>query len=141
MKKLLYILPILLSLGFKLAAESPGPGTVSKAVQVPFDFSSDAIYQASFTCATPDFNSVFISSPYPASFYGILVTSPTSGAYGYVEIFDGATTTGAARQVAHIPTKTAAQWWFSVSFSSYLGVNNVSVGGSPACISTIYRRR
>ena len=146
MKKLLAVL--LLFLTGLIYAEGPRQGEVSKSVKQPVDFNSNAVYQASFTCATSQLQSVFISSPFPAGLYQIKVSSPGQGG-AYFEVYDGAASTGdaasgsfPARLVDRVNAMLNRDHFYSVSFSSWLAVSNQApVGGTPACLCIIYRVR
>lgn len=121
-------------------AQTPQMGEVSREVRKADNFNSDAVYQSSQSCAGSTNQSVFISSPFPAGLFAIDVTSPAPGSY--IEVWDGSPSTANARRVAYINSAIVGEHFFSVSFSSWLGVSNQPVtGGVTPCISTIYRVR
>lgn len=139
MKKYLLLIPILFCI--KAYAKAPQDGEVSKSVAAPKEYSSNAVYQSSTTCAGSTLQAVFISSPFPAALFAIDITSPNGGAT--VEVFDGAASTANARRVAYpMNASTGRAYNFNVSFSSWLAVSNQNVvGGNPACINILYRVR
>ena len=121
-------------------ALTPRDGEVSPTVSKQSSYNSEAIYQSSHTCAGSTLQAVFVSSPSPASFYGIDVTSANPGAS--VEVFDGVGSTGNARKMSYINAAVSRFYPFNVSVSSWLGVSNQPAkGGNPACLDILFKTR
>ena len=141
MKKLLLAVPFLfLHIGFAFS-ENPGPGVVTKqAARLSANYEMESVYQSSQTCVAADLQSVWISSPYPVNLFAVNVTSAGFGT-SIIEVYDGLPTTGTARLVSRIDGRTNRDHLFNVAFSSWLGVSNISISGTPACIDIIYRVR
>ena len=142
MRKLL-LFAILFVTGSAWAADyGPADGEVSQNVSKTQSYMSQAVYQSSTTCAGSTLQSVWISSPFAASLYAIDITSAGTG-NAFFQVFDGEGSTSNARRVSqYVDASTERTVWYNVSFSSWLGVFNQSLGGTPpACLDIIYRIR
>lgn len=144
MRKLWMAILLFPSIGW---AVMPGPGEVSRVVDKQSGYNSDAVYQSSLTCAGSTLQSVWVSSPNPASLFSIKVSSPGSGG-AFFEVWDGQPSTGQlttatfpSRKVDYVNSMIAGQHFYSISFSSWLGVSNQPGLGNPACLDIIYKVR
>lgn len=139
MRKLILILSVLYSA--KAFAITPGPGEVSREVRKADTYSASTVFQSTTTCSASNLQTVWVSSPNPGNLFAISITSAAIG-NSFVEVWDGAPSTANARRVALINSKVPFQWLFNVSFSSWIGISNqTEVGGTPACVNTIFAVR
>ena len=128
MKKILLTLAILILPGIAFAATRPV--SFGRSMPGPRNFSSEAVYYTSSTCA----DGINIQISAKASFlYAINVTT-VSGPGGLVAAFDSKTSAGGLPLTSSAATTSLMPWIWNVGASSGIFVNNI--GG--ACIGVVY---